>query len=178
MHSKKFSLRSIAPFVYECVSTMVMALLVMVVFFTFLFRVVKVSGSSMENTLRDGEQLLLLTAVSAYQRGDIVVVDRHAEEPLIKRVIALPGDLLEITEDGTVYLNGHRQDESYTVGMTKPLEQNDAMRVPSGYVFVMGDNREHSLDSRSKQIGLIYIKDIVGKAVLRVSPFESFGSVN
>ncbi len=177
MHSKRSSLQTITPAVYEWVGTMVAALLVLVVAFTFFFRVVAVDGDSMNNTLKHGEQLLLSTVSSEYHHGDIVVVDRHAVEPLIKRVIAVSGDTVTITDDGKVLLNGQTLVEPYAVGKTYPRELDEPVRVPEGYVFVLGDNRENSMDSRYTQIGLIYEKDIIGKVVWRVSPFNMFGGV-
>ncbi len=176
MHSKNTQ----QPWVlsaYEWMSTLVISLLVMVVLFTFLFRVVRVDGSSMNTTLADGEQLLVLSAAKDYQRGDIVVVDRYTVEPLIKRVIAVGGDTIEIRIDSTVRVNGQLIYEPYAVGMTLPKDAEGVIQVPEGYVFAMGDNREVSLDSRAQQIGLIYEKDIIGKAVWRLTPLSSFGSI-
>ncbi len=162
---------------YDWVSTLIMALLVLVVLFTFVFRVIRVEGSSMVKTLQDGDRLLLSTTVTDYQRGDIVVVDRYSVEPLIKRIIAIGGDTIKIESDGRVYLNGDLLSEPYAAAFTPQKECVEPVVVPHGYVFLMGDNRSDSLDSRSREVGLVLEKDIVGKAILRVSPIVSFGDI-
>lgn len=106
-----------------------------------------------------------------------MVINRYVEEPLIKRVIAVAGDTVEIDPDTEqVILNGEVQDESaYTHFPTPPVEMAGEVYVPEGYVFVMGDHRTDSHDSRSADIGLVRVKDIVGKAVFRVWPFQKMG---
>ncbi len=162
---------------YEWVSTLVVSLLVLVIAFTFFLRIVRVDGDSMDNTLQDGDQLLMLTAVSDYQRGDIVVVDRYTIEPLVKRIIAVGGDTIKIDENGLVYLNGSLLSEPYAAEFTSQKSCTEAVVVPDGYVFLMGDNRPVSKDSRSEEIGLVLEKDLVGKAVFRLSPFSALGGI-
>ncbi len=162
---------------YEWVSTLVVSLLVLVIAFTFFLRVVRVDGDSMDNTLQHGDQLLMFTAVSDYQRGDIVVVDRYTVEPLVKRIIAVGGDTIKIDENGLVYLNGSLLSEPYAAEFTPQKGCTEAVVVPDGYVFLMGDNRSVSLDSRSKEIGLVLEKDLVGKAVFRLSPYSALGGI-
>ncbi|MBQ4612690.1 MAG: signal peptidase I [Clostridia bacterium] len=171
------ALRKRAISVYDVVSTLVVSLLVLVVVFTFFVRVVRVDGDSMNTTLRNGDQVLLYTSGSEYRHGDIVVIDRYAVVPLVKRIIAVGGDTLKIGDDGMVYLNGSMLSEPYARGMTKPKDCTETIIIPDGYVFVMGDNRMDSHDSRSSDIGLISVKDIVGKAVYRVAPFSAFGDI-
>ncbi len=163
--------------IFEWTAALVAALLVLVAVFTFFLRIVRVEGDSMLSTLRDGEQLLVATAVSDFQHGDIVVIDRYAVDPLIKRVVAVSGDTLRITRDGQVLLNGSPLSEPYAQGVTHQKECTDTVIVPSGYVFVMGDNRPFSLDSRSEEIGLVLEKDIIGKAICRILPLPSFGGI-
>lgn len=163
--------------VYEWVSTLIVSLLVLAVLFTFFFRVVRVDGNSMDKTLQDDDQLLLTTMVSDYQRGDIVVVDRYTVEPLVKRIIAVGGDTIEIDKGGLVYLNGRLLSEPYAAKYTPQKGCTEAVIVPEGYVFLMGDNRTVSLDSRSAEIGLVMEKDLVGKAIFRISPLSSFGGI-
>ncbi len=169
--------RKMALSAYEWVSTLIVSLLALVVLFTFFFRIVRVDGDSMDKTLRHDDQLLLMTAVSDYQRGDIVVVDRYTIEPLVKRIIAVGGDTLKIDEQGYVYLNGSLLGEPYASPYTPRKGCIETVIIPEGYVFLMGDNRAVSLDSRSPEIGLVLEKDLVGKAVFRVSPFSSFGGI-
>ena len=171
------SRRRLAVTAYEWVSTLVISLLVLVIAFTFFLRIVRVDGDSMDNTLQDGDQLLMLTAVSDYQRGDIVVVDRYTIEPLVKRIIAVGGDTIKIDENGLVYLNGSLLSEPYAAEFTPQKGCTEAVVVPDGYVFLMGDNRLVSKDSRSEEIGLVLEKDLVGKAVFRLSPFSALGGI-
>lgn len=171
------SRRRLAVTAYEWVSTLVISLLVLVIAFTFFLRIVRVDGDSMDNTLQDGDQLLMLTAVSDYQRGDIVVVDRYTIEPLVKRIIAVGGDTIKIDENGLVYLNGSLLSEPYAAEFTPQKGCTEAVVVPDGYVFLMGDNRLVSKDSRSEEIGLVLEKDLVGKAVFRLSPFSTLGGI-
>ena len=170
-------LRQWAHSAYEWMSTLIVALLVIVVLFTFFFRVIRVEGDSMVPTLNGGDQLLLSTMVTQYQRGDIVVVDRYTVEPLIKRIIAIGGDTLSIDEGGHVYLNGLLLSEPYATPFTPQKGCVDSVVIPYGYVFLMGDNRMVSLDSRSEEVGLVLEKDIVGKVVFRLSPLPSLGGV-
>lgn len=162
---------------YEWVSTLIVSLLVLVVLFTFVFRVVRVDGDSMDKTLQNGDRLLLMTSVTEYQRGDIVVVDRYTVEPLVKRIIAVGGDTLRIDTDGFVYLNGSLHSEPYAAVFTPQRDCVETVVVPEGHVFLMGDNRLVSKDSRSNEVGMVLEKDIVGKAIFRIGPFSSFGGI-
>ncbi len=162
---------------YDWVSMLVVSLLVLVVAFTFFFRIVRVDGPSMDTTLKDDDRLLLITSVSRYQRGDIVVADRYTIEPLIKRVIAVGGDTIRIDENGYVYLNGSLLNEPYATSYTPQRDCTEEMVIPDGYVFLMGDNRAVSHDSRAQEIGLVLEKDLVGKAIFRVSPLPRFGGI-
>jgi signal peptidase I len=92
-------------------------------------------------------------------------------------VIAVGGDTLSITASGVVSVNGTVLDEPYIQGETVLFDFPGTTKVPSGYLFVMGDNRSMSKDSRKTEIGLISIKDVVGKAVYRVWPLQSFGKI-
>ena len=163
--------------VYDWVGTIVVALAVFSLLLAYVFRVVGVDGDSMLPTLNDGDRLLLSTYDTDFQYGDIVVVDRYTEEPLIKRVIAVGGDTLTITSDGVVSVNGSVLDEPYIQGETLLFEFPGTTKIPSGYLFVMGDNRSMSKDSRKTEIGLVSVKDVVGKAVYRVWPMQFLGKV-
>ncbi len=174
---KKSSARRWALFAYEWVSTMIVSLLVLVVLFIFVLRVVRVEGDSMDKTLQSGDQLLLMTCVTEYRRGDIVVVDRYSVEPLVKRIVAVGGDTLRIDTDGFVYLNGSLLGEPYASAFTPQKDCVETVVVPEGHVFLMGDNRLVSKDSRSNEIGMVLEKDIVGKAIFRIGPFSSFGGI-
>lgn len=169
--------------VFEWVQPLLVALVVVTMLLTFVFRQVTVSGSSMENTLQNNDRLIISNLFYEPQVGDIVVIS-HGQKynsPLIKRVIATEGQTLSIDfETGDVVVDGVLLDEPYTNGDTIRSPQNP-MEVPSvipeGYVYVMGDHRNASLDSRSSDVGLIKKSDIMGKAEFRIFPFSAFGSI-
>ena len=153
-----------------------------VLVFLLCFRIVIVSGDSMYDTLVDGDYLLLLSNVfyQEPQQGDIIVASKADYEngtPIIKRVIATEGQTVDINfRTGTVYVDGTALTEDYIYssttmdeGVTFPLV------VEEGCVFVLGDNRDRSKDSRSPQIGLIDTRQIVGKAIMLVFPGTDHG---
>lgn len=167
----------LAPSLYDWISAMIAALVALAVLFTCFMRVVSVDGDSMVPTLLDGDRLMLLEAGGRYADGDIVVIDRYTQEPLIKRVIAGAGETVEITADGRVYRDGVQLSEPYIQGKTVLRDFDGPLQIPEGYLFVMGDNRAVSLDSRSAEVGLIPEKDVVGKVILRLWPFPRIGLV-
>lgn len=174
---KTLRTRRLAAFAFDWVGAMITAIMIPVVLFTLFIRIVTVDGASMQPTLQDADHLVLLTAVDTYDFGDIVVVNRYVQEPLVKRVIGISGDVLEITGDGVVYRNGTLLQEPYVNGKTFPNAAQGQIRVPDGYVFVMGDNRPLSKDSRSADVGLIPVADLIGKAMFRVWPLSSLGGI-
>ena len=165
--------KTLVLYLHDLVYMMVGLMLV----FLLLFRVIVVSGSSMYDTLIDGDYLLLLSNVF-YQEpeyGDIIVVSKESFDggvPIIKRVIATEGQTVDIDfEAGIVYVDGEALQEDYTYtptnvqeGMTFPLTLED------GCVFAMGDNRNGSLDSRCPDIGQIDRREILGKALFLFLP--------
>ncbi len=165
--------------IYEWVEIVTAALIAIVLIFTFVFRLVDVDGTSMENTLHHQERLVLSSLPYTPTRGDIVVVDQgNSKQPLIKRVIALAGDTISIDENtGEVYLNGEVLVEPYVSAPTAMELMVGEITVPEGCVFVMGDNRApgHSLDSRT--FGCIEEDRLIGKAVFRLSPLERMGGL-
>lgn len=162
---------------YDWVGTVVVALAVFSILLTYFFRIVGVDGDSMLPTLNNGDRLLLSAMDTEYKHGDIVVVDRYTDKPLIKRVIAVAGDTIDITSDGVVSINGSVIEEPYIQGTTILYDFPGTLTVPSGYLFVMGDNRSMSKDSRKAEIGLISVKDVVGTALYCVWPLQSFGEI-
>lgn len=152
--------------------------------FSLLFRVVIVSGPSMNSTLVDGDWLLLLGNVMYRepQYGDVIVASKDGFDdgkPIIKRVIATEGQIVDIDfAAGIVYVDGEALDEPYTLTATNLDEGVDfPLTVEEGCLFVMGDNRNWSKDSRSPEIGLVDKREILGKALFLFFPGNDGGNV-
>ena len=147
--------------------------------YVFFFRMVDVHGSSMEQTLSNGERLLLSSMPYTPAYEDIVVISRgDVQEPLIKRVIGLPGDTIYIDpETGDVYRNNALLDEPYITVDTAVEMMEGPVTVPEGQVFVMGDNRTMSQSLDSRTFGCIDEDLIVGKTVYRLFPLDRMGGL-
>ena len=138
--------------------------------------VLKIQGSSMEPTFREGEVLLSVRNPSV-RRGDIVAF-YYDNKLLLKRVIAAAGDEVDIDDSGTVYVNGTKLDEPYISAASRGNCTTEfPCTVPDGRLFVLGDNRAVSVDSRSSAIGCIAEKSVAGKVILRIWPLGVFGGV-
>lgn len=170
--------------IYEWLEAVAFALAIVVILFTFIFRIVSVSGPSMQPTLHSDDRIVLSSLFYTPQNGDIVVITQpnsHNNEPLIKRVIAVEGQTIDIdAENNSVTVDGVQLNESYILEQ----ELNNAgnaydypITIPKGKVFVMGDNRNDSFDSRDSGLGMVDEKYIMGKAVFRIYPFESVGGL-
>lgn len=159
---------------FEWVGAAVIALVVVSLLVTMVCRIVSVSGDSMTHTFKNGERLILSSVVQQPKYGDVVVIRREGDTPLIKRVIGLPGDKIFITEDGVVMRNDAPvpNEDKYIRGEGTPRKGMNSMYiVPEGGIFVLGDNRGESLDSRMLQ-DRIRMKDVVGVVTFRLTPFE------
>lgn len=165
----------------EWYEALISAALVLVLIFSFFFRIIQVDGESMVPTLDDGNKLIVWGAGYAPQRGDVVIIDSYTSygKTLVKRVIARGGDTVDIDYNtGTVMVNGEVLQEDYIAAPTYlGYDVTFPYVVPEGTVFVMGDNRNSSLDSRSTYIGCIDERDILGKVLLCFLPFSDFGVV-
>ena len=161
---------------YEWVQALVCAVLVVVLIFSFGIRLIGVDGHSMVPTLQHGDRLLVLNSLlyDDYQAGDIVVLrkDTFMEEPIVKRVIATEGQLVEIDfENGSVSVDGKLLDEPYINELTFLEEGTEfPLTVPEGSIFVMGDNRNHSSDSRDSRLGTVDTRYVIGKAAVLAFP--------
>ena len=147
-----------------------------VIIAVLLLPVMQISGSSMENTLNDGELVISLNN-RKYQTGDVIGF-YYNNVVLIKRVIAISGDWVDIAEDGTVSVNGVALDEPYVTekalgdcNITLPYQ------VPQGKCFVLGDHRSTSIDSRNTAIGCVSNDVVQGRLLLRIWPLKSIGFV-
>ena len=161
-------------FVYETGSAIASAVFVIFLLFTFVFRAVGVVGESMLPTLSNGDWLLVSTASSNIDRGDVVVITQpnYTGKSLVKRVIALEGDVVNIDfYMGIVSVNGKTLKEEYILEPTaKEFDVEFPLTVPEGHVFVLGDNRNDSKDSRHPEIGLIDKREVLGKALFLFMP--------
>ncbi len=160
----------------------VVLLLVFMLVYVLCFRMVVVKGSSMKDTLLDGDRLLLISNLlyPNSKQGDVIVASKDSfrdGECIIKRVIAVEGQTVDIDFlTGTVYVDGEALEEAYIrTPTTDPQGMDFPLTVSEGCVFVMGDNRKDSMDSRHPNIGLIDEREILGKAVLIVFPGNDKG---
>ena len=165
----------------DWLSSLLVTFLIMLLIFTFIMRVVRVNGDSMNMTLFNGDGLIAVRIYGTPDNGDIIVANSESlGEAIVKRVIATEGQTVDIDfETGSVYVDGELLSESYITNPTINDERGHQypVTVPENCVFVMGDNRQNSLDSRSSRVGFVKESDIIGKAVLRVFPFSSFGGL-
>lgn len=171
---------------FEFISSLGTALIIIVIVFMFVIRPVGVSGSSMVPTLHDGDYLFIETMKHHYSYKDVVIVvqPNSLNEPIVKRVIATEGQWVYVNyDDGHVYVGNTKDnliklDEPYTNELTTNRGYDDKndypIQVPEGMLFCMGDNRNHSTDSRSELVGFINEKYVLGKAVFRLIPFGHF----
>ncbi|QKN23980.1 signal peptidase I [Caproicibacterium lactatifermentans] len=167
---------------YEWADALFIAVVILVLAFSFCLRIVSVSGPSMQPNLFSSDKVLLTYFGTSLQCGDVIVIEHtNSREPIIKRVVATGGQTVDI-HAGIVSVNGQALDESaYLVKGIKTEQEGTnvhyPLTVPEGKIFVLGDNRSISLDSRSSEIGLIDQKDILGKAQLVLFPFSHFGKI-
>ena len=173
---KRYGRRAVVT-LFDIMGTLIVSLVVFSILFTYFFRIVGVDGASMQPTLQDGDMLVLSVIDDDYRRGDIIVVERTFDEPLIKRVIAVGGETIRIDEDGNVFINDKLLSEDYIQGETVLRDFPGKITVPRGSLFVMGDNRTVSKDSRSDEVGFIPIDSVVGKATYCLWPMQSIGKV-
>lgn len=192
---------SLAREIFEWFLVIVAALVISMVIKAFVFSTYQVNMVSMENTLYEGQNVIVYKTGYSFnepKHGDIIVfmheegkfkglfkylpISNPGEVDYIKRVIGVPGDQIDIREDGYVYRKSKgdkdfiKLDEPYTTGLTDTKGMQVPFTVKEGKLFVMGDNRDRSFDSR--EIGPIDIDSVIGKAVLRIWPFSEFGGLD
>lgn len=149
----------------------VLIIIAVILIRTFIITPVRVDGASMDQTLEDG-QILLLYKLSNINYGDIVVLDEEKEgEIIIKRIIGMPGDTVSI-KDNTVYVNDEELEEDYAYGETSDYEE---ITLGDDEYFILGDNRPISKDSR--YFGPVKEDEIIGKVNFRLWPFNKFGTI-
>ncbi len=168
--------------IFEWVKNITFTLVSIVLIFIFVIRVVGVDGESMEPTLHDRDRLITTNLFFEPKYGDVVVLAKDSfldGKMIVKRIIATEGQTVDIDfEEGTVYVDGEALDEPYTADLThRQLDMEFPITVPKDSVFVMGDNRNHSSDSRDSRLGAVNKAYILGKVIFRVYPFQSIGTI-
>ena len=171
---------------YDWGEALIMSLIFIVLLFTFVVRLIGVSGSSMFPTLHDHDVMVVSNLGYTPERGDIVVLNKDdgnkespIQGPIVKRVIARGGDQVDIDFAlGRVYVNGEELQEDYVNDFDLPMDDEGIafpQTVPEGCLFVMGDNRNQSTDSRSQELGMIDERCVIGHVLAVVWPLENFG---
>ena len=166
---------------FDFIELFVFTLLAVILLTTFIFRHAVVEGPSMQNTLQDGEHLIISDLFYTPKKGDIIVCQDRATghfEPIVKRIIATEGDTVSISA-GIVYVNGEALKEDYVFidGVDKYSEFGE-VTVPEDMLFVMGDHRNNSSDSRAFITTFVREDAVLGKVILRFYPFDKFGKVD
>ena len=168
---------------YDWLEALITALIIVSFLFSFVFRVINVSGPSMLPNFHSGDRVLLESGFYNPKQGDVVVIThtRRLSEPIIKRVIATGGQTVDIDfKKGVVSVDGKQLDESIYIEngiTTQPSDYKFPVTVPKGCIFVLGDNREVSDDSRSKDVGMVDKRYVLGKAKFIIFPTTRFGAV-
>ena len=168
-HSFAFTLRS-------TVASLIVVAAIAVMISTMIMPVLRVTGTSMTPTLQN-DQVIICNKLAECQKGDVVAF-YYNNKVLIKRVIGVAGDVIDISGDGVVSVNGEPLDEPYVSELA--LGECDIelpYKVPDNRIFVMGDHRSVSIDSRSTSVGCVAIENVIGKVLLRVYPIDSFGKI-
>ncbi len=186
--------RSFFTDLFDVAETVICVIAVMFLLINLCFRLCEVSGRSMEDTLNDGQALIVTNVFGKPERGDIVVFHMtgdHFNEPLVKRVISAGGEYVSIkNSDGRLVISVADNAEMIGATVLEDLtvkyegsfrsvnEDSYPVYVPEGYYFVMGDNRNNSSDSRFTNVGLVDARRVLGKVILRVTPLSKFGPVD
>ena len=162
--------------IFSTVSALLIIAALSIIISTMILPVLRVTGTSMTPILSNDEYVIC-SKVSDIKQGDIIAF-YYNNKVLMKRVIGISGDIINIAEDGTVSINDEPLDETYI--QEKALGECDIdlpYQVPENRFFVMGDHRAVSVDSRSTSVGCIADENIIGKVILRIYPFDKFGSI-
>lgn len=168
---------------YDWIQSLISALTFCVILFVFFIRLIYVNGNSMNNTLFNGDLMLVSDFLYSPEPGDVVVFKKdeyNANKALVKRVIATEGQVVNIDFDtGAVFIDGVEIQEDYIREITKnKLDFIGPKTVPEGCVFVMGDNRNQSTDSRNAHIGMVDTRVILGKAYYVIYPIDEFRKIS
>ena len=169
---------------YFWLQALVMALVSLIIVFTLIGRIIGVDGISMLPTLHHNDMVLLQSLGYRPRQGDVVVITKQSfmEQSIVKRVIAVGGQTVEIDYTaGLVYVDGVALEEPYLGEGMQPPESlymtNNSLTVPEGSIFVMGDNRNHSTDSRDIRLATVDERCVLGRALLVVLPLGEIGPI-
>ena len=166
---------------YEIFESIMFAFLAIIVLVVFVFRAVTVDGDSMEPNLHHTDKLITTNLFYKAEKGDIIVVDKNnvLGKPIVKRVIATAGDTVKYEyATGYVYVNGEKLDEPYILPTSRICgDATYPLTVKEDHIFVMGDNRGNSSDSRFSMVGQIPFGNVYGKAIFRLWPFNVIGGL-
>ncbi len=174
--------RQLRSSLYDWIQSLLFALILCIFLFIFAFKIIDVNGSSMVPTLRNGDKLLVSNLFYTPEAGDVVVFKTDSYDPdkaLVKRVIATEGQEVSIDFDnGIIYIDGIPIEEYYiNETTTTKLDFIGPKTVPEGCLFVLGDNRNASTDSRKKEIGMVDTRMLLGKAYYVLFPLSDFGKI-
>ncbi|MBQ2767474.1 MAG: signal peptidase I [Clostridia bacterium] len=176
--------QSLAALLYDYLEIFIYSAIIVLLIFTFFIRLTNVVGPSMEDTLLENEKLLISNLFYEPEQGDIVVFHElgYYNEPIVKRIIATEGQVVDIDFDTwTVTVDGVVVEEDYrklTAGTQLTSDYTYPMTVPENCLFVMGDNRNMSADSRSSLIGFVDCRQLLGRVICRLTPIDRFGAVD
>lgn len=174
---RRKSRRDFTRLLYNTVASLVVVAALAVIISLLFLPVLRVTGTSMSPTL-ENEQLVVCSSKGSFKRGDVVAF-YYNNKLLLKRVIAVSGEYVNIDPDGTVYVNNEPIDEPYLT--EKAFGECDIelpYQVPDQRIFVMGDNRATSVDSRSTSVGCVSEESVLGKVVLRIWPLNTIGFIS
>ena len=167
--------------IYDWLESIVTAIIASIMIFVFFARIIDVEGTSMVPTLNDRDKVFMSGLFYTPKQGDIIVLTKKSFSaiPLVKRIIATEGQTVDINfVTGDVKVDGKLLNEPYINETThKHFDVQFPLTVPKGYIFVMGDNRNHSTDSRDSQVGFIDKRCVLGKVYFRIWPFSNIGKV-
>lgn len=167
--------------IYEWAQALTFSIVIIVLIFTFVGRIIGVEGPSMQPTLHENDRVVVSNLFYTPGQGDVVVVRKESFmfEPIVKRVIAVAGQTVDINFDtNEVFVDGKKLNEPYINEPTRRREDVVfPVTVPEGHIFIMGDNRNHSTDSRRQEVGMVDTRMVIGRVVFRVFPFSDIGVI-